>query len=263
MLFDRMGLLPNETPATMTVPTLFWLGSQPWLKVNLLGERFTNESVPYDFILHAAARQPGACYCCIMDSTYFKQLQQFQSVGCSRVFPFPNGSPNDGPEDGPNGSTGTDMAVIEQTWKDNMAGFMKSGHLQQADTPEELAKKLNIPADTFAATVKRYNELADKGVDDDFYKDTYRLISLKTPPYYGIRVTGLLLCTLDGIRIDTQMRPLDKDNAPFEGIHVIGDSSGSYFAHTYPNLFTGYANGRTLVYARRVARILSGGSVDL
>jgi hypothetical protein len=68
---------------------------------------------------------------------------------------------------------------------------------------------------------------------------------------------------MDGIHIDTQMRPMDKDNVPFEGIHVIGDTSGSYFANTYPNLFTGYANGRTTTFARRVARILSGGPVDL
>jgi hypothetical protein len=155
------------------------------------------------------------------------------------------------------------MAAIEANWKETIAGLIESGHLQQADTLEELGTKLNIPADVFAATVKRYNEMADKGVDEDFYKDAYRLIALKSPPYYGIRITGMLLSTMDGIRIDTQMRPLDTAGEPFEGVHVLGDSSGSYFAHTYPNLFTGYANGRTLTFARRVARILAGEPVAL
>lgn len=255
MIFDRMGLLPNETPATMTKPTLFWWGSQPWLKVNLLGERFTNESIPYDFIVHAAAKQPGNCYVCVFDSTYFDQIQQFQTVGCSRIFPFPNGSPND--------RTGTDMAVIEQRANESVKGWLESGHLQQADTFEELAKKLNIPEDTFAATAARYNELADKGEDEDFYKDSYRLLPLKKPPYYGIRCTGMILSTMDGIRIDTQMRPMDADSVPFEGLHVVGDSSGSYFAHTYPNLFTGYCNGRNTTYCRRIARILAGEPVEL
>ncbi|MBP8997555.1 MAG: hypothetical protein ABFC97_07275 [Anaerolineaceae bacterium] len=68
---------------------------------------------------------------------------------------------------------------------------------------------------------------------------------------------------MDGIRIDTQMRPTDSMNEPFEGLYVIGDSSGSYFAHTYPNLFTGFANGRTCTFARRVSRILAGEPVDL
>lgn len=260
MIFDRMGLLPNETPATMTKPTLFWLGSQPWLKVNLLGERFTNESVPYDYLPHAAARQPGKCYCAIMDSTWFEQVQQFQTVGCSRIFPFPNGSPNDQPFFVP---PGTDMKAIEENGKKIWQSLIDSGHLQEANTPEELAKKLNIPEATFAATVKRYNELADAGEDTDFYKDSYRLLPLKAPPYYGIRLTGMILSTMDGIRINTEMRPMDEDNVPFEGLHVIGDSSGSYFAHTYPNLFTGYCNGRNTTYARRVARILAGEPVEL
>ena len=259
MLFDRMGLLPNETVANMTQPTLFWLGSQPWLKVNLKGERFTNESLPYDYILHAAARQPGACYCAIMDSTWFDQVQKFQSVGCSRIFPFPNGSPNDTPFYIPS----TDINAIGENAKKIWESLVTSGHLQQADTPEDLAKKLNIPSDTFGATFKRYNELADKGADDDFYKDAYRLQAIKTPPYYGIRLTGMLLCTMDGIRIDTQMRPTDAMNESFEGLYVIGDSSGSYFAHSYPNLLTGYANGRTLTFALRVARILAGEPLEL
>ncbi len=263
MLFDRMGLLPTETPATMTVPGFFWLGSQPWLKVNLLGERFTNESLPYDFILHAAARQPGATYCAIMDSDWFAQVQQFQTMGCSRIYPFPNGSQNDVFQGKGLAPTGTDLKQIEETWTGILQGLMDSGHLQKADTAEELATKLNIPAETFAATFARYNELAAKGEDTDFYKDSYRFLPLVKPPYYGIRLTGWLLCTLDGIRIDTQMRPMDSMNVPFEGLHVIGDSSGSYFAHTYPNLFTGYANGRTTTFARRVARILAGEPLEL
>jgi hypothetical protein len=260
MLFDRMGLLPNETPATMTMPTMFWLGSQPWLKVNLKGERFTSESLPYDFILHASARQPGSCYIAVMDSNWWQQVQQFQTVGCSRTFPYPNGAPNDSPYYVP---PGNDMAAIEARGKEIWAGLIESGHLQEANTPEELAAKLNIPADTFAATVSRYNQMAANGVDEDFFKESYRFLPLTAPPYYGIRLTGLLLSTMDGIRVDTHSRPLDANNDPFEGLYVLGDSSGSYFAHTYPNLFTGYANGRTLVYALRAARIMAGEPADL
>jgi len=263
LVFDRMGLLPNETPSTMTRPGFFWLGSQPWLKVNLLGERFANESTTYDFILHAAAKQPGATYCAIMDSNWFKQVTQFSTMGCSRIYPFPNGSPNDVYKTGGLESTGTDMAVIEEEWTAILNGLMESGHLQQADTPEELAEKLNIPADTFSATVDRYNELATKGEDEDFFKDSYRLLPVDSAPYYGIRLTGWHLATMDGIRIDTQMRPMDSMNDPFEGLYVIGDSSGSYFANTYPCLITGYANGRTLTFGRRVARILAGEPLNL
>jgi hypothetical protein len=262
-LFDRMALLPNETPTTMTRPSFFWLGSQPWLKVNLLGERFTNESAYYDYILHAAAKQPGATYCCIMDSNWFEQVTQFSTIGCSRIYPFPNGSPNDVYKKNGLGYTGTDMVAIEEEWTEIMEGLVESGHLQKADTPEQLAEKLNIPANTFAETFNRYNELAKKGEDEDFFKESYRLLPLMQPPFYGIRTTGWLLCTMDGIRIDTKMRPVDSMNEPFEGLHVIGDASGSFFAYSYPSLFTGFANGRTLTFARRVARVLAGESEAL
>ena len=37
-------------------------GTQPFLKVNRNGERFANESSPYNDIVYAAAHQPGRVY---------------------------------------------------------------------------------------------------------------------------------------------------------------------------------------------------------
>ena len=56
-------------------------------------------------------------------------------------------------------------------------------------------------------------------------------------------------------------RAIDADGEPFEGPYVIGDCSGSYFAHSYPNLCTGYTHGRTCTFARRVAREMNGEEV--
>ena len=87
------------------------------------------------------------------------------------------------------------------------------------------------------------------------------MIPLTTPPLYAIRNTSFALSTLDGIRIDTHSRAIDADGEPFEGPYVIGDCSGSYFAHSYPNLYTGYAHGRTCTFARRVTREMNGEEV--
>ncbi|MDR2403795.1 MAG: FAD-binding protein [Spirochaetaceae bacterium] len=246
LLFDRSALLPTETTATATKSNLFWIGSQPFLKVNLNGERFFNESVPYDFSLHAASLQPGKLFISVFDSNYLEDIKRFDTVGCSRIYPYPNGAPPNIP-----------APVIAGM----MEGLKAQGFLMEADTIPELAEKIRIPADTFSATVTRYNEIFDKQEDPDFFKEPYRLSSLRNPPYYAIRVCGLHLCTFDGIRIDSQMRPLDFEGKPFEGIYVIGDASGSFYAHTYPNLFTGQACGRTLTFGRRVARILNGEQV--
>lgn len=134
----------------------------------------------------------------MLDANYWQNITQFETVGCSRVYPFPNGAPNDG------------MYLYE---------------------------------------------------DDDFKAGVDSMIPLVTPPFYAIRNASLALSTLDGVRIDTHSHAIDADGEPFEGLYVIGDSSGSYFAHSYPNLCTGYAHGRTCTFARRVAREINGEEV--
>ena len=254
MLFDRMALLPSETQANYSKFTMMRIGSQPWLKVNLKGERFFNESGQYDYAPHAAAAQPGKLYCSIFDSDYWSHITQFETMGCSRVYPFPDGAANDGQYLLKDDEFETELTK-------SIESAVESGLIQKADTLEELATLLGIPADTFAATVSRYNNLCDAGDDEDFYKEKYRMLALKKAPFYGFRNSSFALSTLDGIRIDTHSRPIDKDCVPFSGLYVIGDCSGSYFAHSYPNLITGYAHGRLLTFALRVAREIAGEEV--
>lgn len=253
MLFDRVAILPTESePSKLDNQGLFINeGSQPWLKVNLNGERFVNESGTYDNAAHAAAKEPGHCYCSIFDANFFENMVQFSTIGCSREFCFPNGAPYG------RAKVGTTLEQSKESATANIEEAVEQGYIQKADTLEELATMLNIPADSFVATVERYNGFCDAGVDEDFGKDAYRLIALRTPPYYGFRNTTKVNCTLDGIRIDTDMRPLDEEGVPFEGLYVIGDCSGSFFSYTYPNLVAGLANGRTLTWARHVVANLS------
>ena len=254
MLFDRFGMLANELPNNWSEFNYIWIGSQPWLKVNLKGERFFNESGLYDYAPHAYASQPGHLCISVFDANYWQNITQFETMGCSRAYPFPNGTPNDGqyayaPEE------------FETSMDETIEALTEQGIIQKADTLEELAGLMGIPADTFVATVERYNELAEKGEDEDFYKEAYRMIPLKTAPFYAFRHSCMILCTLDGIRINTHMRPIDDNGVAFDGLFVIGDSSGSFFAHSYPNLVTGYAHGRTCTFARRVAREIAGEEV--
>ena len=121
----------------------------------------------------------------------------------------------------------------------------------KADTIEELAEKLGLPVDNFKATVDRYNELYDKQDDEDFGKEAYRLSALRTAPFEGIRMSGgYFICTMDGIKIDTNINAVDKDGNPIEGLYVAGDCSGGYFDTSYPNLLAGAAAGRSVTFGR-------------
>lgn len=239
MIFDRAGIKPDAVDASEG--TLFWMGSQPFLKVDLTGNRFTNESGCYDHILHASFNLPYQTYCMVWDGNYRSDIERFQTHGCSRLFPHANGT----------------ESVFTMDMVDGMNDELAAdGYIVESDTVEGLAEALGIPADAFAATVKRYNELADKGVDEDFGKESFRLSHLDTPPYRGIRMHGgYLITTMDGIKIDTSMHVVNQDNEPVAGLYCAGDCSGGYFGESYPNLLAGAAAGRSVTFGRLAGKL--------
>ncbi|MCR5138243.1 MAG: FAD-binding protein [Oscillospiraceae bacterium] len=246
MMFNRCSCLPTETAGYKTNGKWYWFGEQPFLKVNLEGKRFCNESGPYEFMLHSMCMQPWHTYCDIFDANNKQYCEQFDEVGCCRLFPFPNGAESNRPYD--------------VCWKDMTEGensHLALGYLQKADTLEELAEKLNIPADEFVKTVERYNELCAKGVDEDYGKSAHRMTPVDTAPFYGIRTGAWHLTTLDGCRINTDMQVIREDGSVIEGLYATGDCTGGFFANNYPNLFTGLACGRTMTFGRRAAKIVA------
>ena len=240
--FDRCALRPDQNPGVKTIQSgdsgFFWMGSQPWLKVNAYGKRFMNESGTYENILHADEFQKGHCHYTLFDSNWVQYAEQFKMHGCSRMFPFENGA---------------DPNISWKVVKEKMLpGLIEKGYVVQADTIEELAQKLGLPAKTLQATVTRYNELAKSGNDVDYGKEPHRLTPVNKAPFYGAKNTGWMLCTLDGIQIDTNMNAIDTEGNPIPGLFVVGNDSGGYFASEYPNLATGMACGRTVTFGRLV-----------
>ncbi|MBS5450360.1 MAG: FAD-binding protein [Coriobacteriia bacterium] len=235
ILFNRCCVTPEETAGNGVVGRWFWFGEQPFLKVNLNGERFCNESGPYDYMLHSAWGQPQHTYVDIWDSGAKEKAEQMNEVGCCRLFPFDNGAKNNIP--------------FDVVWNNMNQGLIDDGYIQVADTIEELAEKLNIPAENLTATVEKYNGYCDAGEDPDYFKESYRLTKLDQPPFYGVRTGSWHLATFDGLLINTHMQVLNQDNEPIEGLYAIGDCSGGFFCVSYPNLFTGLACGRTTTEA--------------
>ena len=244
-MFNRAAVKPDEKAGDGIVGEWYWFGEQPFMKVNLNGKRFCNESGPYDYMLHSTVMQPGHTYCDIFDSDYVEQVKQMNEVGCCRLYPFDNGSPSN-----------MSINLMSKMFFDPL---LEKGYLQKANTPEELAQKLNIPVDNFVETFNRYNQMAENGKDEDYNKEPYRLMPLKTPPYYGIRTGAWFLATLDGVRIDTNMHPFREDGSEIEGLYMAGDCSGGFFSTSYPNLFTGLACGRTMVEGRRAGMLAATG----
>ena len=214
-------------------------GTQPFLKVNRNGERFANESCPYNDIVYAAAHQPGRVYAQISDANMLEDAKRFHTIGCSA------------------GTRKNTMEGLEKTF----ASAEEKGCFFRADTIEELADKLGFTGaakDTFLATVERYNELYDKQNDEDFGKPAYRLSAIRTAPFYGYWLGASLLTTEQGIAINDKGQALDTNNQPMPGLYITGDMSGSFFANNYPCLMAGVAMGRTLTFAMKAIKQMAG-----
>ena len=214
-------------------------GTQPFLKVNRNGERFANESCPYNDIVYAAAHQPGRVYAQICDANILEDAKRFHTIGCSAQ------TRNGG----------------EKYIQGKMDEAIEAGALFKCDTLDELADKMGFTGaakDTFLATVERYNELYDKQNDEDFGKPTYRLSAIRTAPFYGCWLGASLLTTEQGIAINEKGQALDTNNQPMEGLYITGDMSGSFFANNYPCLMAGVAMGRTLTYAMKAVKQMAG-----
>ena len=198
-------------------------GTQPFLKVNRNGERFANESCPYNDIVYAAAHQPGRVYAQICDANILEDAKRFHTIGCSAQ------TRNGG----------------EKYIQGKMDEAIEAGALFKCDTLDELADKMGFTGaakDTFLATVERYNELYDKQNDEDFGKPAYRLSAIRTAPFYGCWLGASLLTT----------------EQPMEGLYITGDMSGSFFANNYPCLMAGVAMGRTLTFAMKAVKQMAG-----
>ena len=214
-------------------------GTQPFLKVNRNGERFANESCPYNDIVYAAAHQPGRVYAQICDANILEDAKRFHTIGCSAQ------TRNGG----------------EKYIQGRMDEAIEAGALFKCDTLDELADKMGFTGaakDTFLATVERYNELYDKQNDEDFGKPAYRLSAIRTAPFYGCWLGASLLTTEQGIAINEKGQALDTNNQPMEGLYITGDMSGSFFANNYPCLMAGVAMGRTLTYAMKAVKQMAG-----
>ena len=251
MLFDRGIVAPGVNAGYVDSESAFGgkafpgkirqfnPGTQPFLKVNRNGERFANESCPYNDIVYAAAHQPGRVYAQICDANLLEDAKRFHTIGCSAQ------TRNGG----------------EKYIQGKMDEAIEAGALFKCDTLDELADKMGFTGaakDTFLATVERYNELYDKQNDEDFGKPAYRLSAIRTAPFYGCWLGASLLTTEQGIAINEKGQALDTNNQPMEGLYVTGDMSGSFFANNYPCLMAGVAMGRTLTYAMKAVKQMAG-----
>lgn len=218
---------------TPTYDHWLWIGSYPFLKVNLRGERFSNESVPYQFIVNAASKEPGYLYAMIWDDNYGNHLENMHMLGCAR-YGFP-------------GYMKDKEAFIKD--KDTEM-HIKDGLVVKADTIEELAKKLHLPYDALKRSTDNNNKSVVADTDNEFGKEAYRITPINKAPYYGCILGGRILCTFDGLRINTKMEVLDQNYNPIKHLYAGGNDAGGFFWGSYNDRVPGLAASHAQIFGR-------------
>lgn len=71
-------------------------------------------------------------------------------------------------------------------WSDGNQEEIDRGWIIKADTLEELAEQMDVPAENLVATMEAYDEACDTG-EDEFGRDPENLVKF-TPPYYAVKL---------------------------------------------------------------------------
>lgn len=154
----------------------------------------------------------------------------------------------------------TRIADIARQFEDFRAAE-KGGALLTADTLDELAARMRVPADALVAEYDECEALKANSAADRFGRVFTAKQGLK-PPFHAVKVTGALFHTQGGLVIDGDARVLRQDGGPFPNLFAAGGAAAGVSGDTA----AGYLSGNGLLTAttlgrlagRSTARLLAG-----
>lgn len=112
---------------------------------------------------------------------------------------------------------------------DDVTDRMLNGQfLYQGDTLEELANRMNVPADVFVAEVERYNSFVDSGVDEDFGRTMDGATKIEKAPFYAVFVQPQPYANYGGLKVDVDSHVLTADGQVIEGLYAAGTTCGIF-----------------------------------
>jgi 3-oxosteroid 1-dehydrogenase len=126
---------------------------------------------------------------------------------------------------------------------------LDSGFIVKAHSVTELAEKTGINEEGLNKTIQRFNEMARRGIDEDFGRgrteyDLYwgdprhgpnpTLGTIEKTPFYASKIYPGDLGTKGGLLTDEHARVLREDGSVIKGLYAAGNTSASVMGHTYP-----------------------------
>ncbi|MBR2835669.1 MAG: FAD-dependent oxidoreductase [Coriobacteriales bacterium] len=198
--------------------------SDPFLWVNQDGKRFANEHMEYAMVCNTVREQPGDVFYVVHDANYNAQRAAFLNA---------KGEIKD----------------------EQIETAIELGYTVKADTLEECAAAMDIPAEALLETVARYNELAAAGMDEDFGKPAQDLQPIETAPFYVTRTYTPMDVTMGGLMVNTKMQVLKEDGSIIEGLYATGNTAGGFYGGIdYDLEVDAFSLGRAVTSGRLAAQ---------
>lgn len=185
--------LPASLPALEVIPgkkalmfsSAYFLYKYPAIFVNKEGKRFCDESGYYQIIVPLILKEKIAWI--IFDEVVKKELGGKIGYGFSS----------------------------------DLSNELASGVLMSASTITELAKKLEIDPSALEQTTNNFNENSLKGIDPEFGRKK-ALGPIKTPPFYGGKLTAANVDTFGGLKFNKNAQVLDPYGLPIPRLYAAG-----------------------------------------
>lgn len=205
-------LMPSSHPETGALSGGVWGSAESQVFINKEGKRFVNEYAERDVLASAALKQT--------DSLFY--------IICDQVTA---GNPQPGDKNG---------------WGDVIDDLVATKSIYRADTLEELAEQMGIPADVFVSEIEKYNTFIDDQKDPEFGKTNFGPKILEAP-FYATPRSPSLHHTMGGLAINDEAQVLDKNGAAIPGFYAAGEVTGGIHAG---NRLGGNALTDILVFGR-------------
>lgn len=183
--------------------------------INKFAERFVNESLSYKLIGTEALLQPEGATYQIWDEAIMDE-----------------------------GVPGDALYDFEK--------LLALGLIEKANSLEELAEIIQVPAETLKRTVENYNDDIRSGGDRKCGRSTLTHhfgtpVPIGKAPFYAMRTTVAMLATYAGVSVDPSARVLNAFNEPIKGLYAAGEIAGGFHGAGY---MTGSSLGKAAIFGR-------------
>lgn len=97
---------------------------------------------------------------------------------------------------------------------------------KKGETLEELAAKIDVPAEAIQATIDKFNATVNSGATVDEYGRPLNTTIAEEGPYYALEMSVRYSTSLGGICIDNNMQVLNTSEQPVAGLYAAGEVVG-------------------------------------